>query len=92
MRRRSIRKWTTLGARSTSSVRLYGSKDRATIPNKDFMLTYRVTGSAINDAVLTHHSERGGFFTLILQPPQRVAAVFQAEVFPRSIVSAELAH
>lgn len=49
-------------------------KDRATIPNKDFLLTYRVAGSAINDAVLTHRSERGGFFTLILQPPQRVAA------------------
>src|SRR5918911_1740113 len=41
-------------------------KDRATIPNKNFLLTYRVAGSAINDAVLTHRSERGGFFTLIL--------------------------
>lgn len=49
-------------------------KDRATIPNKDFLLSYRVAGHAINDAVLTHCSERGGFFTLILQPPQRVAA------------------
>jgi len=48
-------------------------KDRATIPNKDFLLTYRVAGDNINDAVLTHRSERGGFFTLILQPPQRVA-------------------
>lgn len=48
-------------------------KDRATVPNKDFLLTYRVAGDNINDAVLTHRSERGGFFTLILQPPQRVA-------------------
>jgi Ca-activated chloride channel homolog len=48
-------------------------KDRATLPNKDFLLTYRVAGDNINDAVLTHRSERGGFFTLILQPPQRVA-------------------
>ena len=58
-------------------------KDRATIPNKDFMLTYRVAGPAINDAVLTHRSERGGFFTLILQPPQRVAA---EDVMPKELV------
>jgi Ca-activated chloride channel homolog len=58
-------------------------KDRATIPNKDFLLTYRVAGSAINDAVLTHRSERGGFFTLILQPPQRVAA---EDVMPKELV------
>ncbi|HJS24012.1 MAG TPA: VIT domain-containing protein [Pyrinomonadaceae bacterium] len=58
-------------------------KDRATIPNKDFLLTYRVAGSAINDAVLAHRSERGGFFTLILQPPQRVAA---EDVMPKELV------
>jgi Ca-activated chloride channel family protein len=58
-------------------------KDRATIPNKDFLLTYRVAGAAINDAVLTHRSERGGFFTLILQPPQRVAA---EDVMPKELV------
>lgn len=58
-------------------------KDRATIPNKDFLLTYRVAGDSINDAVLTHRSERGGFFTLILQPPQRV---FAADVTPKELV------
>ena len=58
-------------------------KDRATIPNKDFLLTYRVAGPAINDAVLAHRSERGGFFTLILQPPQRVAA---EDVMPKELV------
>ena len=58
-------------------------KDRATIPNKDFLLTYRVAGDTINDAVLTHRSERGGFFTLILQPPQRVAA---EDVMPKELV------
>src|SRR5215216_7573288 len=58
-------------------------KDRATIPNKDFLLTYRVAGNAINDAVLAHRSERGGFFTLILQPPQRVAA---EDVMPKELV------
>src|SRR5215217_1567709 len=58
-------------------------KDRATIPNKDFLLTYRVAGDNINDAVLTHRSERGGFFTLILQPPQRVAV---ETVTPKELV------
>lgn len=58
-------------------------KDRATIPNKDFLLTYRVAGENINDAVLTHRSERGGFFTLILQPPQRVAV---ETVIPKELV------
>jgi Ca-activated chloride channel homolog len=58
-------------------------KDRATIPNKDFLLTYRVAGDSINDAVLAHRSERGGFFTLILQPPQRVAV---ENVMPKELV------
>src|SRR5215213_447436 len=58
-------------------------KDRATIPNKDFLLKYRVAGDTINDAVLTHRSARGGYFTLILQPPQRVAA---EDVMPKELV------
>ena len=58
-------------------------KDHTTIPNKDFLLTYRVAGDTINDAVLTHRSERGGFFTLILQPPQRVTA---EDVMPKELV------
>jgi len=57
-------------------------KDHNTIPNKDFVLTYRVAGDTINDAVLTHRSERGGFFTLILQPPQRVTA---EDVMPKNL-------
>jgi Ca-activated chloride channel family protein len=58
-------------------------KDLTTIPNKDFVLKYHVAGSAINDAVLTHRSDRGGFFTLILQPPQRVAP---EDVMPKELV------
>src|ERR1051325_7430372 len=48
-------------------------KDLATIPNKDFVLKYQVAGEAITDAILAHRTDRGGFFTLILQPPQRVS-------------------
>lgn len=58
-------------------------KDKAEIPNRDFILTYDVAGGKIEDALLTHRDERGGFFTLILQPPDRVAA---EEVAPRELV------
>lgn len=43
------------------------------IPNKDFILRYDVTGKRIEDAVLTHRDARGGFFTLLLQPPDKIA-------------------
>src|SRR5712692_9623812 len=42
-------------------------KDLATIPNKDFILRYDVAGKKMADALLTHSSDKGGFFTLILQ-------------------------
>lgn len=48
-------------------------RDEKTIPNKDFILRYDVTGKRIEDAVLTHRDDRGGFFTMILQPPDKVA-------------------
>jgi len=48
-------------------------KDEKTIPNKDFILRYDVTGKRIEDAILTHRDERGGFFTMILQPPDKIA-------------------
>ena len=58
-------------------------KENSTIPNKDFILRYDVAGQAIQDAVLTHRSEKGGFFTMILQPPERVTA---ADVAPKELV------
>src|SRR5689334_2798734 len=64
----------------TARVRL---KDNATIPNKDFILRYDVATQAIQDAVLTHRSEKGGFFTMILQPPERVVV---ADVTPKELV------
>lgn len=39
------------------------------IPNKDFVLRYKVTGDRVKSAMLTHRDERGGFFTLMLYPP-----------------------
>ncbi|HEX8283425.1 MAG TPA: VIT domain-containing protein [Pyrinomonadaceae bacterium] len=61
-------------------VRLKGG---AAIPNKDFTLKYDVAGGRVEDALLTHASTRGRFFTLILQPPERVAP---AQVVPKELV------
>lgn len=58
-------------------------KDRTTIPNKDFILKYDVAGRKIEDAILTNRSDRGGFFTMILQPPDRVVP---ADVTPKELV------
>jgi outer membrane receptor protein involved in Fe transport/uncharacterized protein YegL len=58
-------------------------KDAETIPNKDFVLRYKTAGSRIEDAVLAHHDARGGFFTLILQPPDRV---MPADTMPKEVV------
>jgi Ca-activated chloride channel homolog len=58
-------------------------KDKETIPNKDFVLKYDVAGKKIADAVLTHRGQQGGFFTLMLQPPERVVS---EEVTPKEIV------
>lgn len=47
--------------------------DEAVLPNKDFILKYKVAGPEISEAVLTHADKSGGYFTLILQPPERVS-------------------
>jgi Ca-activated chloride channel family protein len=58
-------------------------KNENEIPNKDFVLKYDVAGRKVADALLTHRDERGGFFTFILQPPDRVEA---KDVNPKEIV------
>ena len=58
-------------------------KDITTIPNKDFVLRYDVAGGSIQDALLTHRSEKGGFFTMMLQPPDRVTV---EDVTPKELV------
>ncbi|MBV9957751.1 MAG: VWA domain-containing protein [Acidobacteria bacterium] len=58
-------------------------KDRETIPNKDFILKYQVAGQKVQDALLTHSAGNGGFFTFILQPPDRVTA---EDVMPKELV------
>ncbi|MEZ5427117.1 MAG: VIT domain-containing protein [Pyrinomonadaceae bacterium] len=58
-------------------------RDEKTIPNKDFVLRYDVTGGRIEDAILAHRDARGGFFTLILQPPDKFTV---KDVAPKEIV------
>jgi len=54
-------------------------RDLAVIPNKDFILKYDVAGRRVEDAVLTHT----GYFTLLLQPPDRVQS---QEIAPKELV------
>jgi Ca-activated chloride channel family protein len=63
-----------------AAVRLVNS---ATLPNKDFVLTYDVLGKTIGDAVLTHTDNRGKFLTLLLTPPERPAA---KDIAPKELV------
>ncbi|MBN2505775.1 MAG: VWA domain-containing protein [Verrucomicrobia bacterium] len=42
------------------------------IPNRDFVLRYRVAGDQLKSSLLTHRDERGGFFTLMLYPPREL--------------------
>ncbi|MGC9505175.1 VIT domain-containing protein [Baaleninema sp.] len=61
-------------------VRLDGS-DR--IPNKDFILHYRVSGKTTRSAVLTHSDERGSHFAAYLIPALTYA---ETEILPKDIV------
>ena len=42
------------------------------IPNKDFVLRYRVSGDSIKSSLLTHYDEGGNYFTLMLLPPEEL--------------------
>ncbi|MEW6737171.1 MAG: VIT domain-containing protein [Acidobacteriota bacterium] len=65
-----------------SQVSLRLKKKRA-IPNRDFIFRYNVAGNQIEHALLAHRMNEDGFFTLILQPPQRVTV---EDVTPKELV------
>jgi Ca-activated chloride channel homolog len=54
-----------------------------TIPNKDFVLRYDVIGKKMEDAVLVNKTAKGGFFNLILSPPERLSS---EDITPKEIV------
>jgi len=50
------------------------------LPNRDFILRWQVGGDLIKSAFLVHEDERGGFFTLVLTPPQDETTVSRSPV------------
>ena len=49
-----------------------------TLPNKDFVLRFRVAGDRIKSSLVTHESERApenGYFTLMVYPPKDLASL-----------------
>jgi Ca-activated chloride channel homolog len=57
--------------------------DDTVVADKDFILKYKVAGVGIGDAVLAHADKSGGYFTLILQPPDKVR---DEALVPRQII------
>lgn len=58
-------------------------KEKNAIPDRDFSLRFGVGGLQIADAALAHRDGRGGYFTLMLQPPNRIGA---EDVTPKELV------
>lgn len=53
------------------------------IPNRDFILRYQAVGQQPKAAFVTHSDQRGGFFTLVMMPPQRPTA---SQIMPREVI------
>jgi len=60
------------GAPTRATVKL---SSRDSIPNKDFVLRYKVAGSRLKSALVTHRDKRGGYFSLMLYPPASLSDV-----------------
>ncbi len=48
---------------------------RDSIPNKNFVLRYKVAGSRLKSALATYRDKRGGYFSLMLYPPASLSDV-----------------
>lgn len=59
--------------------------NKATIPNKDFVLSWDVAGDELKSGYLTHWDpkEKSGYFTLMLVPPKRLDV---AKVAPKEMI------
>ncbi len=58
-------------------------RNQKEIPNRDFILRYKVAGPSIKDTLLAHRTEGTGYFTLLLTPPERTEP---SEVTPKELV------
>ena len=54
-----------------------------TIDNRDFILRYRLAGAAVDAGLLTHRDRTGGYFNLMLEPPEAPAS---QDITPREMV------
>jgi Ca-activated chloride channel homolog len=45
------------------------------LPNRDFVFRFRVAGDQIKSSLVTQRDARGGFFTLMLYPPQQLTGL-----------------
>ena len=45
------------------------------LPNRDFVLRYRVAGDQIKSSLLTQRTEKGGYFSLMLVPPKDLTSL-----------------
>jgi Ca-activated chloride channel family protein len=76
---------------ATHALAVSGSGDHRTITlqagrvidNRDFILRYRLAGGAVQSGVMTHRDARGGFFSLVVEPP---AAPTDTQITPREVV------
>lgn len=61
--------------RNSESQRTITLSPKDSIPNKDFVLRYKVAGNQIKTALLTHEDQQGKYFTMMLYPPAELAQV-----------------
>ena len=77
----SHKTWTEWKSDSKASVRL--DADEGQGGNRDFILRYRLAGERIASGLLLYQGQDEGFFLVMAQPPERVAA---ADVPPREYI------
>jgi Ca-activated chloride channel family protein len=65
---------------STAKLRL---ADKATIPNRDFIVRYSVAGKGVQDSFLAHSKDGRGHFVMVLEPPLRPQAT---DISPKELV------
>lgn len=69
--------------RRGQSVAVVSLKDKDAIPNKDFVLSWRVAGDRLQSGYLAHKDGPAGYFTLMLMPPKSVTP---EKVSPKEVI------
>jgi Ca-activated chloride channel family protein len=73
-----------LATQADSATRWHVGLERGrTIDNRDFVLRYALAGAANAAGLLVQRDERGGYFSLLIEPP---AAPEEADITPREMV------